>query len=484
MNTLIEAVCMKRQIITTKWGTGHIEYAQQSAPLFTKKTLPVLLTGFMIFAFNCCLFQAAALSQTETTDTNSNESTEPNSPATDPQQKIAALKKEELEIVETLMKDFPDSVNAIMQMANLWERHGNADKAMEYFRKVLKKDPKRADVYKGMGWFYMNKQEYAQAIEHWQTALEIDPNIPEVHKNIALALMGQNKQSQAIEELEKEIKISPDSSLSYFLLGQIYLDQQEYEKAGENYKKAIEIKPDYTNAYYGLFNMSARLHQQDKAREYLAEFKKLKADEMKVLKQQNEAVNDLIDMQKGAAETYLLAGRMYQAAKNSQKAEELFTRAMALDPTNVLCRERTASLYLTSNRNTEAIALYRKISQIDPNDPLCYLNIGLLSIRLRQLGDAEKAFRKVIEVAPESSSGYRELAQLYLRAGKGHPEARTLAEKAVALEPTALNYFVLCWACDMNGDPKNALEAITKAIQLEPNNLRYKNVYEHIKSRK
>ena len=475
---------MKRQIIITKWRTGHIEYPQQPVPHLTKKTLPVLLAGFVIFAFNCCLFQVVAFSQTEITATNSNESTEPNSPAPNPQQEIAALKKEELEIAETLMKDFPDSVNAIMQMANLWERHGDADKAMEYFRKVLEKDPKRADVYKGMGWFYMNKQEYAQAIEHWQKALEIDPNIPEVHKDIALALMGQNKQSQAIEKLEKQIKISPDSSLSYFLLGQIYLDQQEYEKAGDNYKKAIEIKPDYTNAYYGLFNLSARLRQQDKARQYMAEFKKLKAEEMKVLKQQNEAVNDLIDIQKGAAETYLLAGRMYQAAKNYQKAEELFKRAMALDPNNVLCIERTASLYLMSNRNTEAIALYRKISQIDPNDPLCYLNIGLLSIRLRQLGDAERAFRKVIEVAPESSGGYRELAQLYLRAGKGYPEARALAEKAVALEPTALNYFVLCWACDMNGDSKNALEAIKKSIQLEPNNLRYKNVYEHIKSRK
>ena len=484
MNILFRAICMEGSAIIERRQMVNIVFPQQSASNVPKKTLPVLLAGLILSAFNCYLFQATAFSQTEITATNSNESTKPNSPASDPQQEIAALKKEELEIAETLMKDFPDSVNAIMQMANLWERHGDADKAMEYFRKVLEKDPKRADVYKGMGWFYMNKQEYAQAIEHWQKALEIDPNIPEVHKNIALALMGQNKQHQAIEELEKEIKISPDFSLSYFLLGQIYLDQQEYEKAGENYKKAIEIQPDYTNAYYGLFNLSARLHQQDKAKEYMAEFKKLKADEMKVLKQQNEAVNDLIDMQKGAAETYLLAGRMYEAAKNSQKAEELFKRAMALDPNNVLCIERTASLYLTSNRITEAIALYRKISQIDRNDPLCYLNIGLLSIRLKQLGDAEKAFRKVIEVAPESSSGYRELAQLYLRAGKGYPEARALAEKAVALEPTALNYFVLCWACDMNGDSKNALEAITKAIQLEPDNLRYKNVYEHIKSRK
>ncbi len=104
-------------------------------------------------------------------------------------------------------------------------------------------------------------------------------------------------------------------------------------------------------------------------------------------------------------------------------------------------------------------------------------------MRLKQLDVAEKAFRKVIEVAPGLSAGYCELAQLYLKTGRGFPEARELAEKAVALEPSALNYFVLCWACDMNGDSENALKAIVRAIQLDPTNLKYRNVYEHIKSR-
>ena len=53
----------------------------------------------------------------------------------------------------------------------------------------------------------------------------------------------------------------------------------------------------------------------------------------------------------------------------------------------------------------------------------------------------------------------------------------------MALEPTALNYFVLSWARDMNGDSENAIKAIMKAIQMEPANLKYRNVYEYIKSK-
>ena len=113
----------------------------------------------------------------------------------------------------------------------------------------------------------------------------------------------------------------------------------------------------------------------------------------------------------------------------------------------------------------------------------CKLNIGILSARLKHIDNAEEAFRKVIDLRPESSTGYRELAQSYLRTGRALPQARALAEKAVALEPIAVNYFVLSWACDMNGDSANGLEAIEHAIQLEPGNSKYKKIYEHIKNK-
>jgi cytochrome c-type biogenesis protein CcmH/NrfG len=56
-----------------------------------------------------------------------------------------------------------------------------------------------------------------------------------------------------------------------------------------------------------------------------------------------------------------------------------------------------------------------------------------------------------------------------------------LARKAVALKPTALNYYVLSNACDKSGDYQGALQAIEQAIQLEPGNAQYKQAYQRIK---
>jgi len=400
------------------------------------------------------------------------------------EREITALKQEEMELAEGIMRTFPDNANAFVLMGNVLERHGEAVQAIEFFEKALERDPNRPSVYESIGWFYLHKGQYAEAIKHWQKALAIHPNSPGIHNNIARALMGLDRQSDAIEALEKDIRISPRAATSHFLLGQLYLKREEYEKAKEHYEKAIAIEPNHTNAYYGLFTLHSRLKDKAKARDYMATFRKLKTEDMKVLKDRNNALDDLVKMRQGAAQTYMLAGQMYGAKRDIQRVEKLLNRAAALDPNNTTCLHRLAYLYVTGNRVNEALQLYKTIGETDPTDSLCYLNIGLLSARIKKFADAEEAFRKVIERAPKASNGYRELARLYLTTKRNLPQARELAKKAAALEPVAVNYFVLSWACDVNGDSENALQAITRAMELDPGNQQYKNVYEHIKNKK
>jgi len=121
--------------------------------------------------------------------------------------------------------------------------------------------------------------------------------------------------------------------------------------------------------------------------------------------------------------------------------------------------------------------LYKRVGEIEPQNPSCHWSIGIISAKLKQYADAEEAFRRVIRLAPEGSGAYRALAQLYLETNRRFPEARALAEKAVALEGSAANYFALSWACDKNGDTAGAFSAIKRAVELDPANPRYKRVY-------
>lgn len=397
---------------------------------------------------------------------------------------LAALKKQELDIVEELLQDFPGRSDSFAIMGNVWYRHGNAIEAEKFWKEALKINPKQADVHRSMGWLFLKKGDYEQSITHNRKALEIQPQLSNVHSNIGRALMMSGRHSEAIEELEKEIQIAPKSSFAFFLLGQTYFQQKEYDEAKKYYEMAISIKPDYANVYYGLTAVCTKLGHRDQAKVYSATFKKLKAEARKGLKDRKIEYDDFAETQKNAAITYINVGQMYRENGKLPKAEELLKCAAGLDPNNIVSYLQLASLYQTDKQPAKAIQMYRRISEIQPEASVSYLVIGILSGQLKRYDDSEEAFRKLITLAPKTSDGYRELARLYLKTRKNLPQARQLAYKAVSLKASAANCFVFAWACDENGDKANAQSAIKRAMILEPNNQQYQRLYQVIQQRK
>jgi len=471
-------------------GQREIRSSGHSQPSFLtarRRAVRVLVVAVFVCVATAGFFSLRFLLRTDEepqkTERPSNSTERPVSPVLTTEQEIAALKKEELELAEKLMSDFLGNENSLMIMGNVWHRHGNAVEALKFYKRVLKINPKRADVYAVMGQVSLTKGEFEEAIGYWRKALNIQPQLPDVLSNIGHALMMLGRHDEAIVEFEKAIQIPPNSSLTYFLLGQTYLLKKEYEKAKENYELAININPEYANAYYGLATVCAKLGNSDKGKGYSEKFKKLKAESRKDLKGRKIRYDDFVETQKLAALTYIEAGQMYRGGGKLHKAEELLKQAAGLDPENVACLLELASLYRENGQPLKALQMHKKTSEIEPDNALYRFGIGILSAKLKLFDDAEEAFRKVITLAPQQSAGYRELALLYLKIGEKLPQAMQLAEKAVALEATAANYFVLSWACVKNGDNAKAFPAIKRAVELEPGNTQYLRLYKLIQQR-
>ncbi len=409
---------------------------------------------------------------------------EPNNSVLTKEEKIAALKAEEIQLTEQLLRDFPENDATLAFVGSIYGQHGNNTKAVKFLNKALELNPNRPDVYNALGWVAFTKGDYEKAINHWRKALDTGARLPDLRSSLAFSLMALGRYTKAIEQLENNVQIFPNSVYSHFLLGQAYLQQKDYENAKKHYQTAIELDRNYVSAYYGLSNTYSRLKQQDKARKYMAIFKKFKAEEMEALKTRDKLYDDLVIMRQKVAENRILAARIYRVGGRFDKTEELMQRAITLEPENPIYLMELADLYSMTNRADEALKMYKKISEIEPQNPACFLNIGAISATLKKYDDAEEAFCEVIKLAPENSSGYHELAWLYLSTKKSYDQARTLAEKAVKLEKTAANYYLLACACQMNGDQINALKAAEQAIQLDPGNMEYKKTHQHIKSGK
>ncbi|TKJ37857.1 MAG: hypothetical protein CEE38_07265 [Planctomycetes bacterium B3_Pla] len=401
-----------------------------------------------------------------------------------PEEETAALKKEEMQLTQQLLRDFPGNDVILAFVGSVYRQHGNNTEAVKLLNKALELNPNRPDVYNALGSIAFAKGSYEEAITYLNRALKIDTRQPGLRSSIAFSLMALGRYTEAIEQLDNNVQIFPKSVYSHFLLGQACLQQKDYDNAREHYLTAIELDQNYVNAYYGLFTAYSRLERQDKAREYMAAFRRLKAEEIEASKARDKLYDDLVLMRQTIAENQIFAARIYQAGGRSDKTEELLQKAAILNPKNIICLKELAGLYSTTNRPTEALKMYKRISESEPQNPACFFNVGVISAMLKRFDDAEEALRKVIKLAPEDSRGYRELAWLYLNTKKSHSQARKLAEKAVKLEKTAVNYYLLACACDMNGDRTNALEAAEQAIQLDPGNVEYKQIYQRIKNRK
>ncbi|MCH7920477.1 MAG: tetratricopeptide repeat protein [Planctomycetes bacterium] len=388
-------------------------------------------------------------------------------------QEVLALKQTEVALARRLLEEYPEHEQALVIMANVFHRQGNAIESLKFRERALAVNPDRADLYTGLAWYSMKKGRFEEAVTQYRQTLALDPGLPNVHSNMADALMKLGRHEEAVGVIHQALRLAPKSSFAHYLMGQALLQLEDYEKAVDHYREAIKIEPTYASAHYGLATVCGRMSQKTEAAQHMDRFRALAAESRRDFQNRKRAFDDFRDMQKNAAITHINVGRMYRNQGQPEKAERLFKQAAGLDPQNVTCFLELASLYEERKQAARSLQMRRRVRDLQPSSASSYLMIGILSAHLGHMDDAEEAFRAMVTLAPAKPEGYRELARLYLKLGKDLAQARRLSEKAVSLEASAANYFVLGWACDATGDSAMALPALRQAVALDPDNEQY-----------
>jgi len=379
-----------------------------------------------------------------------------------------ALKEEAIAVARQLMEDFPDSTDAIGLMGSVYMRFSETGEAAKWWQKCIEQNPRRADAYHGLAKIAYAKGDREAAVELWHKAQAINPNVPGMHGALGKALLEMGQPEEALGALEKETRLSPADGNIYYLLGKAQVQQKQYERAVANYQKAVELAPGDSRPYYGLATACARLGQADQAREYMEKFKIAKAREEEDAINRLRGADDRVFAARVLAQTHADAGQVYVANRRFKDAEHHWQRAAALDPKNRSGRQALVGLYRESGRLAEAVPICEQLLAIDLRDPTYHLNTGIVYGELQRYDAAEAEIRKAIELAPNNACACRTLVQLLLVRNEKLPEARTVAQKLVALEPTARNYSILGEACRRNGDPDGARNAAKRVMELSP----------------
>jgi tetratricopeptide (TPR) repeat protein len=128
-------------------------------------------------------------------------------------------------------------------------------------------------------------------------------------------------------------------------------------------------------------------------------------------------------------------------------------------------------------RLNNAIDEYIATQQLNADRPQAQVNLGNLYTRMGRTGEAEAAYRKAQALDERFVPAYLNLADLYRQTGR-ETEAQKTLKQGLAVVPNAASLHHaqgLALVRGKNLDP--AVEALARAVELEPDNARYAYVY-------
>jgi tetratricopeptide (TPR) repeat protein len=145
------------------------------------------------------------------------------------------------------------------------------EKAVDEFQEILKEEPNNAAACRGLGYAYLQKQDFGRAGEYFKRAAQGDSKDPRVHYYSALLmsnegpLAGNSELPQMTKELEAAIVLDPSFADAYALLAFARMRAGDRPGALSMMLRAVSLSPRNENYRFNLSQMYLNNQQPEKA---------------------------------------------------------------------------------------------------------------------------------------------------------------------------------------------------------------------------
>ncbi len=268
---------------------------------------------------------------------------------------------------------------------------------------------------------YSEEGKLNEAIIEFKSALQIDPNHADAHFQLAHAFLKHQKPREGFWELRETVRLAPDNHEAVLEFSQLAVIAGEAEEAISQMDRLIQADP-------------------------------------------------------ASAQAYLVRGQAHLSLKDVETALADFVASTEAEEGYEPGLRAVARLQARGGAYEEARATYDKLIAAHPT----FANFVLLTMVLRQLGDEgkaeqEKLLFKALDIAEgdDRSRGYAYLTSFYVGQGRS-PEAHALLEKGIETEVEAKLDLIYLRArlYTSEGNQEEADRLIVAATRAEPDNAR------------
>lgn len=174
--------------------------------------------------------------------------------------------------LEKVLKNNPQAKHINIELALMYHKSFNLNKAIDYYKKLPKLGIKTPELYNQLGLAYLFNNLPAEAENAFLQSTKLNPNFISPHINLGICYEQLSKHQKSIEHNLKAIEIDPRDIKPYNNLANLYKNKTLIEESIRCYRKVLELEPNHTTAYSNLL-LSLHYHVYDK-KEVFEEHKK------------------------------------------------------------------------------------------------------------------------------------------------------------------------------------------------------------------
>ena len=192
------------------------------------------------------------------------------------------LKKAE-EYLTEILKEKPESLEALVLMAQVLEKRGEKQELEKIYKRILSLEPKNETVMFNLGVIEYEKGDLKAGLNYLTTYLKSHPKDAEAHEILFDIYKKQNNVKLALEEAQILIELRPKETAPYHYIFDRLAAQGDYESLIRVMLNGLEANPKQTDFRGYLVLAYLETGKEEPAIEQIEEILKVRPEDIKLL---------------------------------------------------------------------------------------------------------------------------------------------------------------------------------------------------------
>lgn len=349
-----------------------------------------------------------------------------------------------IEAASATVQLHPEDFFSHFNLARACEMRGRIEDALIAYQRALHLKPDDAHAWGCLGALQFRLGQLQAARYSWQKLLALSPSHLPAHHGLARIALREGRDSDAVLRLKRAQKLAQPHPQTYVLLARAYQNTGLVTEALDTVRQGCFLSRGYYPACILRAELALLQGLLSEAWESLMELNQID-DEPRAL---------------------LLAAKISHAAELPERALELFSRLLELEPLHALGHQLLAQSAMALSRWQLAREHLSKAARVQADLPGLDLDLCRLHLGSREYGRAYSCYQRLLGVKNPVPALLA--MEITLKASQPRQTLKLAEENERDGELSCELFFLKAQALEELSRPQDAILAYSLALELEP----------------